>query len=143
MAGGDKCIGVYEAAGAGVIVAGLEVIEAGFGVVDIAAVAQGVGFAEGCRHGAGGISNIAPGIVGIFHHDSAAAVHDGKNIALEVGYIEIRGSVSTGRRSHCWNIRPLVSHCFTNNDLQSYTDQLILRKMVFLARSCPYLMQFH
>ena len=83
MAGCNEGIGVYETAGAGVIVAGLEVIEGGFGVVDIAAVAQGVGFAEGCRHGAGGISNIAPGIVGIFHDNGAAAVHDGNDIALD------------------------------------------------------------
>ena len=93
MAGGDEDIGVYEAAGAGVIVAGLEVVEGGFGIVDIAAVAQGVCFAEGCRHAARGGADIAPGIIGIFYDNGAAAVHDGNNIALEVGDIEIRGSV--------------------------------------------------
>ena len=65
MSGGDEDIGVYEAAGAGVIVAGLEVIEAGFGVVDIAAVAQGVGFAESCRHGAGGCADKPPFVLSL------------------------------------------------------------------------------
>ena len=65
MAGGDEDNCVYEAAGTGVIVAGLEVIEGGFGVVNIAAVAQGVGFAGGCCHGARGCADKPPFVLSL------------------------------------------------------------------------------
>ena len=45
----------------GVVVAGLEAIEAGFGIVVIATVAQGI---DVC-HTAGAADDIAPGIVGV------------------------------------------------------------------------------
>ena len=95
MAGGDEDIGVDESTCAGVIVAGLEVIEGGFGVVDIAAVAQGVGFAEGCRHGARGCADEAPGIVGVLHDNGAAAVHDGYDIALDDNVESHQAGVNT------------------------------------------------
>ena len=47
-----------------VVIAGLEVIESGISVVDVAAVAEGVMGAEGGRHSAGLGQGIAPGIVG-------------------------------------------------------------------------------
>ena len=55
LAGGDEGVCADEAAHLGVVVAGLEVIEAGFGVVDIATVAEGVQLAEGGGQGAGGV----------------------------------------------------------------------------------------
>ena len=52
----------------GVVVAGLQVVEAGFGVVDVAAVAQGVAVDEAGRGGGfviGGMGgHVAPGVVG-------------------------------------------------------------------------------
>ena len=42
LAGGGVGVGVYEASEVCIVVAGLEVIEAPFGIVDIATVAQGV-----------------------------------------------------------------------------------------------------
>ena len=51
----------------GVVVAALEVVEAGFSVVDIAPVAQGVVGAQGAGHGTGGAENVAPGILGILY----------------------------------------------------------------------------
>ena len=54
LAGGGEGIGIEEAGEGGVIVARLEVIEAGFGVVDIASIAEGVVGAEGGGQGAGG-----------------------------------------------------------------------------------------
>ena len=80
MSCGDEGIGVNKSAEGGVIIAGLEVIELRFGVVDIAAVAQGVMGAEGCGQGAGGITQIAPGIVVISYHGCAAAVQNGNHI---------------------------------------------------------------
>ena len=53
----------------GVIVAGLEVVEAGFGIVDVASVAQGVAVDEADRGGGssdGGIrGHVAPRVVGV------------------------------------------------------------------------------
>ena len=58
-------VGVYESADCGVIVSALEVVQAGFGVVDIAAVAQGVMGAEGGGQVAGGGKGSAPCVVGV------------------------------------------------------------------------------
>ena len=61
-------VGVDESMVCGVVVAGLEVVEAGFGVVDVAAVAQGVAADEAGRGGSpsdGGIrGHVAPRVVG-------------------------------------------------------------------------------
>ncbi len=48
----------------GVIIAALEVVQAGFSVVDIAPVAQGITQAQSRRHTAGGAQEPAPGVVG-------------------------------------------------------------------------------
>ena len=42
LSGGSVYVGVYESAEGGIVVAGLEVIESCFGIVVVAAVAQGV-----------------------------------------------------------------------------------------------------
>ena len=46
----------------------MEVIELGFGVVDIAAVAQGVMGTQGGGQAAGGGQDVAPCIVGVAHY---------------------------------------------------------------------------
>ena len=43
----------------GIVVSGLEVVEAGFFVIEVAAVAEGVGLAEGGGHGAGAGEDVA------------------------------------------------------------------------------------
>ena len=53
MTCGGESVGVEEAADFGIVVSALQVIEAGFGVVDIAAVAQGVMGTEGGSQVAG------------------------------------------------------------------------------------------
>ena len=57
------CIGIriYEPSCSGVIIAGLEVIEAAFGIVIVASVAEGVLVGQG----AGGGQDLAIGVVGI------------------------------------------------------------------------------
>ena len=67
MAGGGDSIGVDKSAEGGIIVAGLEVVELSFGVVDIATVAQGVILANGIGVCAGDRQDIVPGIVGAFN----------------------------------------------------------------------------
>ena len=47
------------------VVAGLEVIESGRLVIDIATVAQGVQSADGSGVGSGNGQDVAPGIVGV------------------------------------------------------------------------------
>ena len=47
LAGGGIGICVEETADGGVVISALQVIEAGFGVVDIAAVAEGIQYANG------------------------------------------------------------------------------------------------
>ena len=97
MSRSNKGVGVEETAEGGVIIAGLEVIQADALVVDIAAVAQGVMGAEGCGQGAGGIAQIAPGIVGVGHHGRAGTVQDRNHIALQI-YSIIVGSTIVGDR---------------------------------------------
>jgi len=67
----------------------LEVVKPSLGVVDIAAVAEGVEDTQSIGHGAGGGEQVAPGIVGVLHHHLSAAVEDAHHIALQVGDVEI------------------------------------------------------
>ena len=77
----------------GIVVSALEVVEAVFGIVDIAPVAQGIVGAQGASHGTGGAENVAPGIVGVGDHSRSGGVQDGGDIALEVGGIVVSGAV--------------------------------------------------
>jgi hypothetical protein len=61
-------IRIEEALGFGVVVAGLQVVIAGFGIIVIAAVADGVDLPNGCGHGPGDTQHLAPGAVGVRHH---------------------------------------------------------------------------
>ena len=93
LAGGGVGVGIDEAAGGGVVIAALEVVKLGFGVVDIAPVAQGVMGAEGSGQGAGGGQEVAPGVVGILDHRLADTVHNGDHITLSVGDIVVGSAV--------------------------------------------------
>ena len=61
MAGGGVGVGVDEAADGGVVVAGLEVVKAGFLVIVVAAVAEGVHLCQGAGSG----KDLAVGVVGV------------------------------------------------------------------------------
>ena len=61
----------------GVIISALEVIEVRFGVVDVAAVAEGVIGTHGGGLGAGGAENVAPGIVGVGDNEACGFPGDG------------------------------------------------------------------
>ena len=65
------------------------IIDPGFGIIDIPAVAEGVQFAQCVRHGAGGGQRIAPCVVGVRHHLCAAAVDQPGHVALRVLQIEV------------------------------------------------------
>ena len=63
-------VGIDKPAGVGVIVAALEIVEPGLGVVVVAAIPQGINL----RHGAGSGQDFAVGIVGICRYLVAIAI---------------------------------------------------------------------
>ena len=67
-------VGRDEAADFGVVVAGGEIVEAGFGIVVVAAITERVVCAKCSCQGAGGGYQLAPRIVDIFYHTHAAFV---------------------------------------------------------------------
>ena len=67
----------------------MEVVEAGFGVVVVAAVAQGVD--EG--HGAGGEGELAVGVVGVGGDLGAAGVDQVHDVSLKIGDVVVLGTV--------------------------------------------------
>ena len=86
---GGVTVRIHEPSCGGVIIAGLEVIEAAFGIVIVASVAEGVLFGQRTC----GSQNFAVGVVGITRHGIAAGVHQAHNIALQVGHIIIGGAI--------------------------------------------------
>ena len=68
----------------GVVVAGGEIVEAGFGIVVVTAIAERVVCAKRSCQGAGGGYQLAPRIVDIFYHTHAAFVHKAHYIILAV-----------------------------------------------------------
>ena len=72
MPSGSIDIRIDEPAEFGVIIAALEVVIAGLGVVYIATVAEGIGFAKGGGSGAGNGERVAPSIVGVGYYCCAA-----------------------------------------------------------------------
>lgn len=93
LAGGGESIRVDEAADGGVVVAGLEVIETCFGVVDISTVTQRVMGTEGGSHGAGRAKELAPCVIGVLDNRCAAGIQNGGNITLNIGGIVVVGTV--------------------------------------------------
>ena len=83
-----------------VIVPALQVIQPGFCIVDISAVAQRVLFAEGCGQRPGGGQQIAPCVVGVAHDARAAGIDEAGHVALRVLDIEILCAVAVhGQRA--------------------------------------------
>ena len=74
LTGGDVDICVDKASGLGVIVAGLEVVERGFGVVNITPVAERVLCAQGARERAGAGNLLAPAVVGVFDYSCVIGI---------------------------------------------------------------------
>ena len=72
-----------------IVISALEVIETGFGVVIIAAVAKRIDFS----HGSGGSDYIAVGIVIIARNYCSGSVYQGHYIALKVGDVIVEGTV--------------------------------------------------
>ena len=80
--GGIVCIN--EPAGFGVVVSALQVIQLGFAIVVIAAVADGVPVADVIGGVVDNAEDLAPGIVGVLCFQSAVGSVNGGNIALQI-----------------------------------------------------------
>ena len=65
LAGGGEGVRIDESSEAGIVIAGLEVVQAGFGVPDVAMVTQGVIEADSILLAAGDGENTAPCVVGV------------------------------------------------------------------------------
>ena len=81
----------------GVIVTGLEVIEAGFEVVDVATVAEGVILVQsvgvGVSAGTGTAGGVAPSVVGIRYDCITLRIQNSDNVTLEVYRIEVCSAI--------------------------------------------------
>lgn len=88
MAGGDEGIGIDKAAFFWVIIAGLEVIESAFGIVDIAPLTDGFSVGNGIVGGLAGNGTFAPGVVQILGLQNAVAIVDSHHVALPVIHME-------------------------------------------------------
>ena len=85
MAGGDIAVGINKPTSDGVVVAGVEVIKSGFGIVVIAAVAEGVVHADSACGRAGNGNARAPCVgIGILHYKLSRGVVNSRYIPLEV-----------------------------------------------------------
>ena len=93
LTGGHIYVGRDEAADFGVVVAGGEIVEAGFGIVVITAITERVVRAKCSCQGAGGGYQLAPRIVDIFYHTHAAFVHKAHYIILAVSQIIVLRAV--------------------------------------------------
>ena len=84
----------------GVIISALEVVEFRLGVVDVAAVAEGVEGAEGGGEVTCYGEGVAPGVVGVGDHRCAGCAQDGGHVTLEVRHIVVGGAAQrNGKRS--------------------------------------------
>ena len=92
-------IGINKPSGVGIVIAGLEIVQAGFGIVVIAAITEGVddgdigGAGDDRTAGIGDLEHHAPGVVGIAGHYLAVSVGDGDNIPLQILEEVVGGTV--------------------------------------------------
>ena len=93
MSGCGVGIRVDKPADCGVIVPALQVVQPGFGVVDITAVAQRVDLSKGGGHASGGGQQSSPGVVGVLHHHGAGSIDDAHDIPLSIPQVVILGTV--------------------------------------------------
>ena len=83
-----------------VIIPALQIVQPCLRVVDVSAVAQGVLFAEGSCHRAGGAQRVAPRVVGVGHDARAAGADEAGHVALRVLDVEILRAVAVhGQRA--------------------------------------------
>ena len=90
---GNGGICIDKSAPLGVIVAGLEVVQLRFGVIDIATIAQGVQRGDGIATGAVLVDNPAPCVINITANVRAGGREDTGYIALRIDRVIIHHAI--------------------------------------------------
>ena len=94
---GQEHIRGDETAGLWIVVAGLQVVPLGLLVVDVAPIAEGIQHAQCSCQGARTAELLAPAVIYVFYHGSAAAVNELDNISLPVPQVVIVRPVEVHR----------------------------------------------
>ena len=85
LAGGDIAVRINKPASDGVVVAGVEVIKSGFGIVIVATVAEGIVHADSACGRAGNGNARAPCVgIGILHYKLSRGVVNSRYVSLKV-----------------------------------------------------------
>ena len=80
----QQSIGIDEPAPHGIVIPAAQIIQAGFLVVYISTIAEGIQNTKGIREGSGHGNGFSPRIVLIFYYKVSSIVNNCHNIALEV-----------------------------------------------------------
>ena len=86
---GGVAVRIHKPSCSGVIIAGLEVIEAAFGIVVVATVAEGVLVGQFT----GGGQDLAVGVVGVRSNGIATGIHHAHDITLQIRDVIIGGPI--------------------------------------------------
>ena len=89
LPGGYVGIRVNEATSNGIIIAGLEVVQPGLGVIDIAAVTERILCSQGACERAGAGKQSAPTVVRVFYYRVVVAVNEADDVVLPVADIVV------------------------------------------------------
>ena len=138
-----ELVRIKESAGVGVVITGLQVIQLGFGIVDIASVAEGIDIGEvGCRgdRRAGAVGDggdFSPRIIGIADNDRTGSVGHAHDIPLQVQEIVVdrlrRSAIAGIERRIGFSIRPVEKF----RDLLPLSHARQLRAAVEVFRGRP------
>ncbi len=147
LPGGKQDIRGYEPAGGGIVVAALQVIEAGLPVIHVPAVTERLQEAKRTRKGACRCHLLSPRIVGIFYHGRAACVNDLDNIALCVAEVVVFCSVKVHRyhaprcviaeqELRCTSLHADQDGAVVEVIRVNIVDRLLLSQTVFVVFKC-------
>jgi hypothetical protein len=94
---GEKYVSRDKSARGGIVITGLQIIEAGLPIIHITAVAERLEEAKGARKRSCRACLLSPGIVYIFYHGIAVSVNELYNVTLCIAEVLILGSIPIDR----------------------------------------------
>jgi len=89
-----------ESAKLGIVIAALEIVEAGLLIVDIAAVAERIMQTQCAGHRAGGGEQPAPSVIGVFHNANTGTVQNRHHVALKAENVVVGRTIVYNRQGH-------------------------------------------
>ena len=92
-----KCIGIDESTDGGVVITGLQVIEPGIMVINIATIQQRIQLNDCMGTGSRGGNDVAPGVIGVVADKAAGIAADFNHIALQIGDVIVGCAVQRYR----------------------------------------------